>query len=152
EVQVGLAIGIAEAFVQRLPGVLFHVDARNPDALETVGRHEFERPGRRQRSLVLRDLITLWKIGIEVVLAREDRCLVDMAAEREAGPDREIDSRSIEDRQRAGKPEAHRTDVRVRWRTERRTAPAENLGSSSEMGVNLEADDGLKHTEPRCIG
>ena len=43
----------------------------------------------RERLLVLRDLVALRQVGIEVVLAREDRRLVDRAAERERRADRE---------------------------------------------------------------
>ena len=67
-----------------------------------------------------------------------------MAAKREAGANRQIDRRSIQHRQRAGKPETHRAHVRVRRRAERRAAAAEDLGSGPEVRVNLETDDGLK--------
>src|SRR5262249_4140245 len=112
-----------------------------------------ERPATCQRSLVLRDLVSLRKIGIEVVLACEDRRLVDMAIERKARADGQIDCRSIQDRERAGKAETHWTHVSVRRGPKRRTAPTENLRRGSEVGVNLEADNGLKgHTEPWSIG
>ena len=57
---------------------------------------------RRERPVELRDLISLGQIGIEVVLAREDRdvrCTVH--SERERGADRQLDGVRVQHRQRA---------------------------------------------------
>src|SRR4029079_9579787 len=77
EVDVGPARRVNKAFVQRLGGVFLEVDAGDAPL--------FEAAARRQRQLVLRDLVALRQVGIEVVLAREDRRLVDRAAERQRG-------------------------------------------------------------------
>ena len=63
-VDVGLAIGVGEAFVQRLAGVLFHVHARDADARASRRRSGTRpTPPRRERLLVLRDLIALGRSG-----------------------------------------------------------------------------------------
>ena len=66
-----------------------------------------------------------------------------VAAERERRGHREIDRLAIEHRQRAGQPEAHRTDVRVRRRAERGRTAAEDLGGRQQLGVDLQPDDGF---------
>ena len=63
---------------------------------------DVEAAAERQRPLVLRDLIALRQVRIEVVLAREDRLGLDVAAERERGLDRVVDGLPIEHRKRAG--------------------------------------------------
>ena len=65
----------------------------------------------RERPVVLGDLVALREVGIEVVLAREDRALVDRAPERQRGLHRQLDRAAVEDRQRAGQAEADRADV-----------------------------------------
>ena len=112
-------------------------------------RRGLDRPRARQRPLVLRDLIALGQVRIEVVLAREDRRLVDPATERERGADREVDRGAIEDRQRARETETDRTDVRVGRSAERRAAAAEDLRGGQEVRVDLQPDDRLvraRHT------
>ena len=100
EVDVGLAIGVGKPLVQRLAGVLFHVDARDADARRR--RAARSRPRRRrQRLLVLRDLIALRQVRIEVVLAREDRGLVDPCSRARAPRGSRVDRRAVQHRQRA---------------------------------------------------
>ena len=91
-VDIGAAIGVGEAFVQRLPRVLLHVDAREPDPLRAAVDGNLESSAERQRPLVLRDLIALRQVRIEVVLAGEDRLGLNGAAQRQRGLDRVIDA------------------------------------------------------------
>src|SRR5687767_12031507 len=81
---------------------------------------------RRERQLVLRNLISLRQVGIEVILPRENRRLVDAAAECDSGPRRELDDTSVQDRKRTWQPEADGTDVGVGRTAELRAAAAEN--------------------------
>ena len=97
----------------------------------------------RERLVELRDLISLGQIGIEVILAREDRRRVHRAAERERRTHRQLDRALVEHGQRARQREAHRTGVRVRRRAEVRGAAAEDLRRRLELDVHLEADDHL---------
>ena len=150
-VDVGLAIGVGEPFVQRLAGVLFHVDARDADACRVRRRCEARRaPPRRQRLLVLRNLIALRQVRIEVVLAREDRRLVDR---RSRAPAR----RGSRSRRRArfstGSAPGSPRQTGQTWvfgaRAERRAAAAEDLRRGQQLRVDLEADDGF---ERDCSG
>ena len=92
---------------------------------------------------VLRDLIALRQVGIEVVLAREDRGGLDAAAECQRGGDGVVDGLAVEDRQRAGLTRAHGAHLRIGRGAERRAAAAEDLGLRAQLRVNLEPDDGL---------
>src|SRR5919108_2515323 len=84
--------------------------ARDPDA--RAARH-LQRALAAERGLVLADLVALRQVGIEVVLAREDRVVGDLAAEREPELDRELDRALVRHRQRTGMREADRARVRV---------------------------------------
>jgi hypothetical protein len=86
-----------------------------------------------ERQLVLRNLIALGQVGIEVVLAREDRSLLDGAAERQRRTDRVVDRGVVQYRQRARQAETDRTDVGVGRRAERRAGAAEDLRRSQEL-------------------
>ena len=74
-----------------LAGVFFEVQTSDPDLFRTpldgmtgvvtFGGHDLEFAVGRERLIVLRDLIALRQIWIEVILAREDRLLVDVQTE-----------------------------------------------------------------------
>jgi len=140
-VEAGLPAGVKEALVERLAGILFHVDAGNPDAAGLSVDDQIYRALQGQRSLVLGDLIALRKVRIEVVLAREDGLALDLTAQRERRLDREVDGLAVQHRQRARQPETHRARLRVGWRAERRRAPAEDLRAGQQVGVDLKPDD-----------
>src|SRR5438874_12745393 len=120
--------------MQQLAGVFLHVNA--PDA------NIIYFPAGGERAIELRDLISLRKVGIEIVFAREDRSLVNFALRRECHPNRELDRFSIEHRQRAGIAEADRADLRVGRSAERGGAAAEDLRLRLQASVNFESDDG----------
>ena len=131
--------------MHELPRVLFDVDARDPNV---VIRAPVIAAGAKETScgnrlLVLRDLIALGQIRIEVILPREDRRLVDRAAESQRGTRCEVDGAAVENGQRARQPEANGTDVRVGRRAERGAAGTKDFRRGQELGVNLEADDRL---------
>src|SRR5512138_3524965 len=83
EIERRHAIRIRQPFVQRLARVLLEVDTDDSHALRLAARLELEHPLRRQRAVVLRDLVPLRKVRVEVVLARENRGFVHGAPERE---------------------------------------------------------------------
>ncbi len=104
-----------------------------------------------ERTFVLRNLVALRQVGIEVVLAREDRLGLDVAAERERRLDGEVHRLPVQHRQGAGQSEADRTDLRVRRRAEGGAAAAENLGAGLQLGVNFETDYCVKaHDDATC--
>jgi len=49
------------------------------------GGHQFQCAVRRKWLVVLRDLISLWQIGVEVILSREDRFILDLKTKGERG-------------------------------------------------------------------
>ena len=99
EIDAAFRTRALEAVVQELPGILFHVDALDPDALLAIVEPDGHRAILCKRAVVLRNLISLGKVGVEIVLAREDRGLVDAAAYCERRSGCELDGVTIQDRQ-----------------------------------------------------
>src|SRR4051812_41530411 len=114
--------------------------ARYPDDLLAVRRRNAQFAAAAEWLFVLADLVALRQIGIEVVLAREDRVLRDLAAEREAELDRVLDRPLVRHGQRSRMRQADGAGARVLRRAVLELAPAEHLGSSLEVRVPLEAD------------
>ena len=153
EVDVRLAVGIREAFVQQLAGVLLHMDAGDADAPGLSPRFDVEVAADRQRPVVHRDLVPLRQVGIEIILAREDRQRLDIAAESQGGAQGELPRPPVENRQRAGHAQAHRADVGVGGVPEAGGAAAEDLRFGEELAVHFEADDRFVfHAAPRGAG
>src|SRR6185437_770909 len=103
---------------------------------------------RRERRLELRDLISLRKIGVEVVLSREHRSRLDRALERDRSANRELHGAVVEDGERPWQSEADGARVRVGGRATSRGAAAEDLGRGRELHVHLEANDHLEPLAP----
>ena len=101
------------------------------------------RPPLRQRDVVLADLVALRQVGVEVVLAVEDRARRDLALERRGDHQRVADRLLVGHRQRPGMAEADRAGVDVRLVAERQRAAAEHLRPRRELDVDLEPDHGL---------
>ena len=133
------------AIVHRLAGVFLHVHARDADRASARRRHvpQSRRTARSRAAIELRDLVALRQVGIEVVLAREDRHRVHGAAERERGARGQLHCVLVQHRQRTRQRETHRAGVRVRRRAELGGAPAEGLRARLELHVDLEPDDHL---------
>src|SRR5690606_25454753 len=94
--------------------------------------------------VVLGNLIALWQVGIEVVLACELRDWLNGTVEGQRRGDGRIDGGGIQHRERSGQTEADGTGLAVGRRAERRAAATENLGAGRKLGVHLEADDGFE--------
>ena len=75
------AAGLA-ANVNRLRRVFFEMGTHDADLGVAFGGRDDEEAGDAERLVVLRDLVALGIVGIEVVLAVEDRALGDPAVER----------------------------------------------------------------------
>ena len=114
------------------------------DGALAKARRQGDAAAERERLLVLRDLVALRQVGIEVILAREDRTLLHVAAERDRRGHREIDRPAIEHRQRAGQADAHRARMRVRRRAKCSGTAAENFGGREQLGVDFQPDDGFE--------
>ena len=96
-----------------------------------------------ERLVVLADLVRLRQVGVEVVLAVEHGAVGDLAAEREAEPDRPLDRLPVRHRQRAREGKADRARVRVLGRAVAGRAAAEHLRPRAQLDVDLEADHRL---------
>ena len=121
--------------VHELGRVLLEVDA--------VDAHVAQLPAQAQRDVVLGDLVALGEVGIEVVLAVEDRARRDLAAQRHPHHDPVDHGLGVGHRQRAGQAEADRAGARVGLLAEAQLAAAEHLRAGLELDVDLEADDGF---------
>ena len=134
------AAGLAD--VHELRRVLLEVDAVQPHVAQVAACAE--------RDVVLGDLVALGEVGIEVVLAVEDRPRGDLAAERQPHHQPEVDGLGVGHRQRAGQPEADRAGARVRLLAEAQRAAAEHLRARRELHVDLEADHRLVRRHARA--
>ena len=112
------------------------------------------RPARRERQVVLADLVALGQVRVEVVLAVPAGRLRRRRLDGEPGRQDVLDGPAVDDRQRARQPEADRADVGVRGgAVVGRRAAAEHLGDGPQLAVHLDADDGLVPLEDgRCGG
>ena len=59
-------------------------------------RHDGQSAIRRERFVILRDLVPLRQIGIKIILTSEDRCLLYIQAERECRPSTELDDALVQ--------------------------------------------------------
>ena len=148
EVDVGARGGVGKAVVEALAGVLFHVQARDADALRDrlAGHVECGHDDHAvfgDGLVELRDLVALGRVGIEVVLAGEDAGLANLAADGLRREHRELDGLLVEQGQRAGQAEADGADVGVGFAAVLVLAAAEGLGFGEQLDVDLQADDGL---------
>jgi hypothetical protein len=91
----------------------------------------------------LRNLVSLGKVGIEIIFAGETRTLVHGAVQGERGAHGHFDRALVEHGKRAGETEAHRTDIAV-WRiAEARRAATEDFGFAEQLDMDFEADNRL---------
>src|SRR5919198_1518885 len=101
-VQINTAHAV-QCFVKRLAGVLFKVRAGEPDRLFAVRHVDPDLAALHDGDLVLADLVALRKVGVKIVLAREDRAAVDRAAHRGAEADCVLYGGAVEHRKHAPK-------------------------------------------------
>src|SRR5262245_7933302 len=127
----------AESVMQRLAGVFLEVGPREAHALALYP----DRSPLHYGLLVLADLVALRQVGVEVVLAREDRAAVDRAADREAETDRVLERAAVEHREQAGQREVDGRRLCVRRRAELGGCPREDLAAREELRVRFDADD-----------
>ena len=108
--------------------------------------------------VVLRDLISLRKIRVEVVLAVELGERRDVAVQRERRADRELHRLLVHGRQDSRHAETHGAGVLVRRGIDVvRRATAEHLAAREQLRVDLEPDDHLvpaeRYSRTRgCVG
>ena len=144
EIDVGACGGVGEAIVETLAGVFFHVQARDADPLVVAIRVGDDEEAVLGDGLVeLRNLVALGTVRIEVILARKDAGLANLAVDSLRGKHGELYCLLVEHGQRARQAEAGGAGVRVRLAAVLVAATAESLGPRKQLNVDLEANDGL---------
>jgi hypothetical protein len=138
---VDASLGAAD--VNRLRGVLLQMRALDPDEHVAFRLRHGEAALYAERLVVLGDLVALRVVGVEVVLAMEDRALGDPAAERVAQQDRPLHRRAVRHRQRAWQSEADRACLRVRRLEVRDRTATEHLRPRLQVDVDLQPDHRL---------
>ena len=108
-------------------------------------RTSAERAAAAQRLVVLGDLVALRQVGVEVVLAVEDRARRELAAEREPDHQAEVDRARVDDRQRAraGRGRPGRCACSAGRRSDS-SQPQNIFVARRELDVDLQADDRLE--------
>ncbi len=130
--------------MQALARVLFEVQARDADALGAAcGGFNVNISVLGQRLVVLRDLVSLGQVRIKIIFTSEDRSFVDAAVQRHRGQYRKLYYLLIEHRQRARKPQAHRTYIGIGRRAKLGGASAKNLGRGEQLHVDFKPDHRL---------
>ena len=129
--------------MQTLARVFFQVKASNADRLLPAWNIDLDRSMFGEWFVVLRDLIALWKIGIEIILARKDRSPVDSALQSHRRQGRKFHGLPVQHGQSPRHSQTHRADVAVWWVTEMSGARAEDFRCSKQLDVNFETNDGL---------
>ena len=143
EIDVAPAVGVGKALVEALARVVFHVQARDADALLLALDFDLDPARERQRQLVHRNLVALGQIGIEIVLARKARARLNRAVDRQRRAQRQLQRPLVQHRQRPRQPQAHGTRIRIRRGAEFRRAAAKRLRHRVELRVHLEPDHSL---------
>ena len=95
------------------------------------------------RVLELGNLIALRQVRIEIVLAVEDRALVDLRLQAKPGAHRLLDAFLVDHRQHAGHGRIDERDVGVRRIAEGRGRTGEQLRIARHLGMDFHADDDL---------
>ncbi len=130
--------------VKELTGVLLQVGAGDADAATLAVHFDLKPAVVAKGQLVLRDLITLWQIGVTVVLPGKDRVFGNLTIQSQSGHDGKFYRLAVDDRQRARHPHADRANVRVgRLAKDAGIARAEHLGLGLKLHVDFHADDGF---------
>ena len=93
--------------------------------------------------LYLRDLVALRQVGIEIVLAVENRAQVDLGFEPEAGANGLRDAFLVDDRQHARHRRIDERDVIIGLAAVFRARAGKKLGATRHLGVDLQADHEL---------
>lgn len=102
-----------------------------------IGKFAFKRAVVTDRRFVLRYLKTFRKVGVEIILAGEDRAFAYLAIGRKSHLDDVLHEVLVEHRQCAGMPEADRTDVRIRRVAKSSRAGTECLRLRQHLSMNL---------------
>ena len=135
---------VARTGVRRFAGILLEVDAREPALVRrAVLEPVLHDAAKRERHVVLRNLIIFRHVRIEVIFAVELRERRNLRTERKAGRDDVLDRFGVGNGKRARHAETDRTDLGVRLAAELVSATAEHLRRRLELDVTLDSDHGF---------
>ncbi len=143
QIDVGKAVGILEAVVNALSGVIFHVHAGHADPAGFAVTVHLDEAVFGERLIVLRDLVALGKVRVKIIFAGEDGFRVHLALECKRGFDRELNRVLVEHRQCPRHPQTDGTNIAVGRRAKTSRASAEDFRAGRELNVHFEPDDGL---------
>jgi hypothetical protein len=93
-----------------------------------------------ERTVILRNLIALWKIRVKVVLSRPLRFAIDDAVQSQTRFYCHSDGSLVQNRERAGQAQTYRARIHVRGLTKTGGTGTEKLGARQELTVALETD------------
>ncbi len=127
--------------VQAFAGILLEMQPGDADlAHRPVGHVQTDPAMPDHRLLVLRDLIAGRQVGVEVVLALEDTCQVDLSGKAEPGLDRLLNAMPVDDRQHPREGGVDRRDLGIGLGAKIGCRPGEQLGLRDHLGMDLEPD------------
>ena len=126
----------------QLGDVLLHVDALDAHAAAFAVHTHIEIAAGAEREVVLGYLVPFHQVRVGVVLAVELAVRCDAAVQRQPDHDDGADGLAVDDGQRAGQPETHRTYAGVGLGVlVVGGACAVHLAVGSQLRVHFEADD-----------
>ena len=117
--------------------------AGDADDFAPVGGGDFQLPFADNRLFILADLIALRQVGVEVVLAREHRALVNLRADREPKLDRQPRRFEIHHRQCAGQRDAEGAGLGVGVGAVVGRRGGEDFAARFQLHMHLQTDDRL---------
>jgi hypothetical protein len=129
--------------VDELARVLLHVDAGQPDRTQLAVRLDGHLSSAGIRLVVLGNLVTLRKVRVKIVLTREGRERLDLAAQRQRCPQRELHRLPVDHGQHTRHPQVHLGGLGVGVRAEAVRRAAEQLRIGAKLCVDFEPDHGL---------
>src|SRR6266699_1007195 len=119
------------------------MDALHADSLRSSIDEDFDETMLCERTVVLRNLVSLRKVGIEVILSRPLRLHIEPAIQAQSCLDSHPNSDAVQNRQRSGQTEANRTRVEIGRIAELGRTGAEKFRVRKELSVTLQPNNGL---------
>ena len=126
----------------QLACILFHVDTGNADAFMLAVNNDVDMTAQADRFIKLGNLIVLGQVRIEVVFTVEFVVFLDIAVQRQASLDSEINNLLVQHRQCTGHTQANRAYMGVGQAAEGSGAAAECFSFGFQLGMNFQADNG----------
>jgi hypothetical protein len=104
--------------------------SRDADFLGNAATIDFDMTTLGQRLVILRNLVSLGQVRIKIILARENRSLMNLAIQSHRREHGKLHNFAIKHRQGSGQTQTHGTDIGIGGSAEAGGAGTENLGRS----------------------